>query len=68
MPKFGVARAQDDLLDAEPDFVIAEFSVNDESTGHFEAWENVRQLKINPFTIYELRFMIKRTVVGERKS
>lgn len=24
------------LLDAEPDFVIAEFSVNDESTGHFE--------------------------------
>lgn len=34
--QFGVARAQDDLLDAEPDFVIAEFSVNDESTGHFE--------------------------------
>lgn len=34
--QFGVARAQDDLLDAEPDFVIAEFSVNDESTEHFE--------------------------------
>ena len=34
--QFGVARAQDDLLDTEPDFVIAEFSVNDESTGHFE--------------------------------
>lgn len=34
--QFGVARAEDDLLAAKPDFVIAEFSVNDESTEHFE--------------------------------
>lgn len=34
--QFGVARAEDDLLAAKPDFVIVEFSVNDESTEHFE--------------------------------
>ena len=34
--QFGVARAEDDLLAAKPDFVIAEFSVNDESTERFE--------------------------------
>lgn len=40
--QFGVARAEDDLLAQEPDFVIAEFSVNDESTGHFmETYEGL---------------------------
>lgn len=41
--QFGVARAEDDLLSKEPDFVIIEFSVNDESTGsilgkHMRDW------------------------------
>lgn len=40
--QFGVARVQDDLLDAQPDFVIAEFSVNDEGTEHFmETYEGL---------------------------
>lgn len=40
--QFGVARAQDDLLSKNPDFVIAEFSVNDESTEHFmETYEGL---------------------------
>lgn len=34
--QFGVARAEDDLLRYQPDFVIVEFSVNDESTEHFK--------------------------------
>lgn len=40
--QFGVARAEDDLLSKEPDFVIIEFSVNDESTEHFmETYEGL---------------------------
>lgn len=33
---FGAARVQSDLLAYEPDFVIVEYSVNDESNEHFE--------------------------------
>lgn len=40
--QFGVARADSDLLSAEPDFVIIEFSVNDESDEHFlETYEGL---------------------------
>ncbi|MBP3487019.1 MAG: SGNH/GDSL hydrolase family protein [Roseburia sp.] len=40
--QFGVARAQTDLLAGKPDFVIIEFSVNDESTEHFmETYEGL---------------------------
>lgn len=34
--QFGVARVEDDLLSKKIDFTIVEFSVNDESTSHFE--------------------------------
>lgn len=34
--QFGVARVDSDLLSPKPDFVIIEFSVNDESTEHFK--------------------------------
>ena len=34
--EFGVARVGTDLLAERPDFVIVEFSVNDESTEHFK--------------------------------
>lgn len=33
---FGVARVQEDLLDKNPDFVIVEFSVNDDSTAYYQ--------------------------------
>ena len=33
---FGAARVQSDLLAYAPDFVIVEYSVNDESNEHFE--------------------------------
>ena len=40
--QFGVARAQSDLLSYKPDFVIVEFSVNDDSTEHFmETYEGL---------------------------
>lgn len=40
--QFGVARAKTDLLAGKPDFVIIEFSVNDESTEHFmETYEGL---------------------------
>lgn len=34
--QFGVARVEEDLLCHEPDFVLTEFSVNDENTAHFQ--------------------------------
>lgn len=34
--QFGVARVQDDLLRYHPDFVLTEFSVNDDNTPHFQ--------------------------------
>lgn len=34
--QFGVARVEEDLLRYEPDFVLTEFSVNDENTAHFQ--------------------------------
>lgn len=40
--QFGVARVQSDLLDKRPDFVIIEFSVNDDATEHFmETYEGL---------------------------
>lgn len=40
--QFGVARAESDLLRFQPDFVIVEFSVNDDSTEHFcETYEGL---------------------------
>lgn len=40
--QFGVARVEEDLLSSHPDFVITEFSVNDESNGHFcETYEGM---------------------------
>lgn len=40
--QFGVARVDSDLLSQKPDFVIIEFSVNDESTEHFmETYEGL---------------------------
>ncbi len=40
--QFGAARVEDDLLSKEPDFVLIEFSVNDESTEHFmETYEGL---------------------------
>jgi lysophospholipase L1-like esterase len=40
--EFGVARVDSDLLAYEPDFVIVEFSVNDDSTEHFmETYEGL---------------------------
>lgn len=40
--QFGVARVDEDLLAKKPDFVIVEFSVNDESTEHFmETYEGL---------------------------
>lgn len=40
--QFGVARADSDFLSQKPDFVIIEFSVNDESTEHFmETYEGL---------------------------
>ena len=39
---FGVARVEDDLLRFKPDFVIVEFSVNDENTFHYmETYEGL---------------------------
>lgn len=34
--QFGVARVEDDVLSKSPDFLIVEFSVNDENTEHFK--------------------------------
>ena len=34
--EFGAARVGTDLLEERPDFVIVEFSVNDESTEHLK--------------------------------
>lgn len=34
--QFGVARVKQDLLSHNPDFVLAEFSVNDDNTEHFK--------------------------------
>ena len=34
--QFGAARVEEDLLRYEPDFVLTEFSVNDENTLHFQ--------------------------------
>lgn len=40
--QFGAARADSDLLAYQPDFVIVEFSVNDDSTEHFcETYEGL---------------------------
>ena len=40
--QFGCARVQSDLLDSKPDFVIVEFSVNDDATGLFaETYESL---------------------------
>lgn len=40
--EFGVARADDDLLRYKPDFVVVEFSVNDDDTEHFkETYESL---------------------------
>ena len=40
--QFGAARVEEDLLAAKPDFVVVEFSVNDESTEHFmETYEGL---------------------------
>lgn len=40
--QFGVARADSDLLNFHPDFVIVEFSVNDDDTEHFcETYEGL---------------------------
>ncbi len=40
--QFGVARAESDLLSQHPDFVITEFSVNDDSDEHFlETYEGL---------------------------
>lgn len=40
--QFGVARVEEDLLAYRPDFVITEFSVNDESNEHFlETYEGL---------------------------
>lgn len=40
--QFGAARVDDDLLSQNPDFVIVEFSVNDESDAHFmETYEGL---------------------------
>lgn len=40
--QFGAARAEDDLLNRKPDFVIVEFSVNDEDDTHFmETYEGL---------------------------
>ena len=54
--QFGVARADDDLLSYNPDFVITEFSVNDTSTDHFmETYEGlIRKVftyKTNPAVV-----------------
>lgn len=34
--QFGAARVQEDLLNYKPDFVLTEFSVNDENSAHFQ--------------------------------
>ena len=40
--QFGAARVEEDVLKYEPDFVIIEFSVNDDSTTHFmETYEGL---------------------------
>ena len=40
--QFGVARVETDLLSQEPDFVIVEFSVNDDANEHFlETYEGL---------------------------
>ena len=40
--QFGVARVESDLLKYSPDFVVTEFSVNDENTEHFlETYEGL---------------------------
>lgn len=51
--QFGVARVESDLLAKQPDFVITEFSVNDESDEHFmETYEGlirkIYQFKTKP--------------------
>ncbi len=46
--QFGVARVEEDLLAKKPDFVIVEFSVNDESTEHFmETYEGLVRRILN---------------------
>lgn len=40
--QFGAARVQEDLLSFQPDFVLTEFSVNDDNTPHFrETYEGL---------------------------
>ena len=48
--QFGAARAEEDLLQYAPDFVVVEFSVNDDSTEHFkETYEGlVRKVLSSP--------------------
>lgn len=48
--QFGVARADSDILEFNPDFVIIEFSVNDDGTEHFkETYEGlVRKIYNSP--------------------
>lgn len=48
--EFGVARAESDLLRYRPDFVIAEFSVNDENNEHYmETYEGmIRKVLLSP--------------------
>lgn len=49
--QFGVARVEEDVLAVKPDFVIIEFSVNDENTDFYrETYEGlVRRVYGNPF-------------------
>lgn len=49
--QFGVSRVEEDVLSFKPDFVIIEFSVNDENTDFFqETYEGlVRKVYGNPF-------------------
>lgn len=49
--QFGVARVEEDVLAVKPDFVIIEFSVNDENTDFYrETYEGlVRKVYGNPF-------------------
>ena len=49
--QFGVSRVEEDVLSFKPDFVVIEFSVNDENTDFFqETYEGlVRKVYGNPF-------------------
>ena len=46
--QFGVARVEEDLLSHKPDFVLTEFSVNDDNTPHFqETYEGLVRTILN---------------------